>query len=75
MKGMVDVIVCRVVVKVVVVVERHLCSECVMVEVIVVVVGARSDEQAFVTVSGGQVVIAGGVAGEFRFPIGRELPL
>lgn len=74
-KGMVDVAVCRVVVKVVVVVERHLCSEWMTVEVMVVVAGARRDEQAFVMVAGGHVVNAGGVEGELRLSTGRELPL
>jgi hypothetical protein len=55
--GYVMVVVCLVVVKVTVVVERQVCKDFVVVELPVVVVGASREEQALVTLAGRQVVI------------------
>jgi hypothetical protein len=75
MKGIVEVVVWRVVVMVKVVVERHLCSVCVLVEVVRMVEGARREEQAVERVGAGQVVREVGVAGLLRLLICRKEPL
>ncbi len=57
MKGIVEVVVWRVVVMVRVVVVRQWCSVCVVVEVVTVVEGARREEQAIERVGAGQVAL------------------
>lgn len=74
-KGMAEVAVWWVVVMVRVVVERHLCSVCVVVAVFRTVDGARSEAHALERVGPEQVVREVGVTGLLRLSIIQEGPL